>query len=148
MHRCPRVKRHEGAKPTARHEEVVLPVVEEEVAVGKRTRPIERVRVHKHVVEREVPLELVSAHEVVEIERVSIDREVPSVPETRVEGNTTIVPVIEETYVVQKRLVLREEIRITKHRSEHKRHVRAPAKREDVTIEREMSGQELRGRQR
>ena len=131
-----------------RREEVVLPVVQEEVAVRKRSRPIERVRVRKHVVEREVPLELVSAHEIIHVDRVPIDREVATVPETRVEGDTTIVPVVEETYVVRKRFVLREEIRITKRRSEHTRRVRVPAKREEVTVERDTSGQELRGRQR
>ena len=131
-----------------RREEVVLPVVQEEVAVSKRSRPIERVRVRKHVVEREVPLELVSAHEIVQVDRVPIDREVAAVPETRVEGDTTIIPVIEETYVVEKRLVLREEIRVTKRRAEHTRRVRVPAKHDEVTVERETSGQELRGRQR
>ena len=132
----------------ARREEVVFPVVQEEVAVSKRSRPIARVRVRKHVVEREVPLELVSAQEIVEVDRMPIEREVATIPETRVEGDTTIVPVVEETYVVEKRLVLREEIRITKRRTEHTRRIRVPAKREEVTIERETSGQELRGRQR
>ena len=131
-----------------RREEVVLPVVQEEVAVRKRSRPIERVRVRKHVVEREVPLELVSARESIEVDRVPIDREVTAVPQTRVEGDTTIIPVIEETYVVEKRLVLREEIRITKRRTEHTRRVRVPAKHEEVTVERDTAGPELRGRQR
>ena len=132
----------------SRREETVVPVVQEELAVGKRSHPVERVRVQKRVVETEVPLELVSAREDVEVERVPIDRAVTSMPQMRVEGDTTIIPVVEETYVVEKRLVLREEIRVTKRRIEHRRRVRAPAKREQVTIEREMSEQELRGRQR
>ena len=48
----------------------------------------------------------------VEIERVQIDREVSSAPDIRTEGDLTIVPVLEEILVVEKRLVLREEIRI------------------------------------
>jgi uncharacterized protein (TIGR02271 family) len=129
-----------------RVERVVIPVAREEVAVGKRSRPSERVRVHKRVIDAEVPVELVSAREEIDIERVPIDRIVTSMPEPRVEGDTTIVPVVEEMVVIEKRLVLKEEIRITKRRTEQKRVVNVPVKREQVNIERELADGEPRRR--
>jgi stress response protein YsnF len=50
----------------------------------------------------------------VEVTRERLDREIDAVPETRVEGDTTIIPVVEEVMVVEKRLVLVEEIRIAR----------------------------------
>ncbi|MDB4933124.1 MAG: hypothetical protein JWP87_96 [Labilithrix sp.] len=130
----------------AREVHAVVPVVREEISVTKRSRPVERVRVRKRVVEGEVPLELVSAREDVEVVREPIGRVVTSVPQIRVEGDTTIVPVVEETVVVEKRLLLREEIRITKRRTEETRRVSIPVKGEQVSIEREVAEEELRRR--
>lgn len=48
----------------------------------------------------------------VEVTRVPVGREIDLVPQSRVEGDTTIIPVVEEIAVVEKRLVLVEEIRI------------------------------------
>lgn len=53
----------------------------------------------------------------VDVQRVAINQVVESVPDTRIEGDTTIIPVVEEILVVEKRLVLREEVRITKRRN-------------------------------
>ena len=41
-----------------------------------------------------------------------IDREVEAAPAVRTAGDTTVVPVLEEVLVVEKRLVLKEEVRI------------------------------------
>jgi uncharacterized protein (TIGR02271 family) len=127
-------------------ERVVIPVAREEVAVGKRSRPIARVRVKKRVVESEIPVELVSSREEIDVERVPIGRVVTAMPETRVEGDTTVVPGVEEQVVVQKRLVLTEEIRITRRRTEQERFVDVRVKEESVTIERELVESEPEGR--
>jgi hypothetical protein len=52
------------------------------------------------------------------IERVQIDRIVAEPPVQRQEGDTLILPVVEEVLVVEKRLMLREEIRITRRREQ------------------------------
>lgn len=44
-----------------------------------------------------------------QVTRMPIDAEVTTPPGVRVEGDTTIVPVIEEVLVVEKRLILKEE---------------------------------------
>jgi stress response protein YsnF len=54
----------------------------------------------------------------------------------RQEGDTLIVPLVEDVLVLEKRLVLREEVRVTKKR----RQVRSPQqvilRREEVIVER------------
>ena len=51
-------------------------------------------------------------HVRVEIERVPIGRTIEVVPSISQEGDTTIIPVVEEIVVVERRLVLKEEVRI------------------------------------
>lgn len=60
-------------------------------------------------------------------------------PQIRFEGDTTIVPVVEEVAVVQKRLVLREEIRITKRRRERRERMQVPLRRERAEVTRTSS---------
>ncbi|MCU1257248.1 MAG: hypothetical protein JWO80_133 [Bryobacterales bacterium] len=52
------------------------------------------------------------------IERVQVDRIVAEPPVQRQEGDTLVLPVVEEVLVVEKRLMLREEIRITRRREQ------------------------------
>jgi stress response protein YsnF len=54
----------------------------------------------------------------VDIKHVPIGREVTEVPPVRQDGETTIVPVLEEVLVVEKRLVLIEEIHIRRTTSQ------------------------------
>lgn len=96
--------------------EVVLPLVEEALRVGKRRVETGRVRVSVSTnIEEQVVRETLRS-ERAEFERVPIDRE-PAVgepaPAMRQEPDgTVVVPVVEEILVVEKRLVLREEIRM------------------------------------
>jgi len=43
---------------------------------------------------------------------VPMGQVVPRIPEVRTEGDTTIIPVVEETIVLQRQLVLKEEVRV------------------------------------
>ena len=54
----------------------------------------------------------------VKVERVTVNRMLDEPVEVRQEGDTTIIPMIEEVVIVQKRLMLREEVRITRRRVE------------------------------
>jgi uncharacterized protein (TIGR02271 family) len=95
---------------------VVVPVVREELDVEKQTVETGRVRVRKTVHERVQPVDVPLYADEVDVERVRIDRFVEEPPEMRQEGETWIVPLVEEVLV--KRLVLREELRIRRTRRE------------------------------
>ena len=119
---------------------LVIPLVEERVSATKREIETGRVRVHTRVEEREEIVRAELARENVEVERVPMSVEISSVPETRQEGDVTIIPVVEEVLVVTKKLMLVEEIRLRRTRTieEHARPVTLARQRAE--IERERSG--------
>jgi stress response protein YsnF len=94
----------------------VIPLVEDEVRVSTRDVVTGRVRVRTvtDTVKETVGQELQGVR--AEVERVPVDRLLdpgaPS-PQPRVEGGVTVVPIVEEVLVVEKRLLLKEEVRIT-----------------------------------
>jgi len=92
----------------------VIPVHEETATVTKR--PVERhSRIDKQVRTRTETIETVLRRDQPTIERVPINREVSASPAVRQEGDTLIIPVLEEVAVIERRLILREEIRIHRH---------------------------------
>jgi len=95
-------------------DEVVIPVIEEEIAAGVKAVKTGAVRVDKHVEKRIRKLQTPLLHEDVEVRRVPVNREVNEAPRVRKKGDTVIVPVVEEELVVTKRLVLKEEIHLIK----------------------------------
>jgi uncharacterized protein (TIGR02271 family) len=121
------------------HEEgnvIVVPVVAEELEVRKRSVETGGVRVSKVVHEREEVVDEPLFREEVDVERVAINRAVDGPVATRQEGDVTIVPVLEEVLVVEKRLMLKEELRITRRRVEEHRPQRVSLRTEDATVER------------
>ena len=97
-------------------ESATLKVVEERLVVGRRVEDTGVVRIRKEVVERPETVRLDTVRETVEVERVPVGRVVDGPPEVRYEGEVTIVPVLEERTFLETRLVLVEEIRITRRR--------------------------------
>ncbi len=94
----------------------VLPLYAEQVAVSKRVRKT-RVQVARTTRTREAVVEEDLAHEQVVVERVAIGRVVDAVPDVRQEGDLTILPVMEEIVVVERRLILKEEVHIRRVRT-------------------------------
>lgn len=90
--------------------QAVIPVVEEEVVIEKRPVAKGRVRVRKKIDERRETVNLPLAKERIEIRRVVIDRDVDDFLPVRSEGETTIIHIVEEVLVVEKKLRLKEEI--------------------------------------
>jgi len=113
----------------------IVPVVHEELVLGKIERETDRVRVTTHVDEVRRELDVPTRREDVDVERVPIGRVVEAAPRTRVEGATTIIPVVEEVLVVEKRLFLREEVRVTKRVVNETKHVSHPLRKERVEVE-------------
>jgi len=70
--------------------------------------------------------------ESVQVEKIPVNRLLDGPVTTRQEGDVTIVPVVEEVIIVQKRLLLREEIRITRNRTEHREPRRIVLQQGDV----------------
>lgn len=121
---------------TSRTEREVVPLAAERLVVEKRPRTRATVEVHTrtHVREEEIDEEL--TREVVDVVRVPIDRYVDTPAAIRVEGDTTIVPVHEEVLVVEKRLLLKEEVHMTKRLEERHERQRIGLRSQTADIER------------
>lgn len=95
---------------------VSMPLHAERIAVGKR-RVEEMVSVKRATQTKTVSVEEVLTTENVVVEHVHIGQFVDSVPPIREQGDTTIMPIVEEVAVLVKRLYLKEEVRVTKTRT-------------------------------
>ncbi len=92
-----------------------MPLVQEELAVGRRTVETgQGVRVHKTVSEETWRVDDTVLRQQLDIVHVPVNAWVDGeLPVQRHEGPTLVIPVLEEVLVVQKRVRLKEEIRIT-----------------------------------
>jgi uncharacterized protein (TIGR02271 family) len=89
-----------------------IPLLKEELGVDKRSVVTGKVRVRSVVDTIEELVHAAITDERVEVTRVPMDREVEAAPSVRTEDDVTIVPIMEEVLVVEKRLVLKEELHI------------------------------------
>ncbi len=117
------------------HEERV-PLVEEEAVVEKHARPTATVRVSTTTHEREEDIDEVLTSEVVEVKRVPVERYVDAPAPVREEGDTTIVSVHEEVLVVEKRLLLKEELHLTTRKEDRRETHRVSLRSQTAEVER------------
>lgn len=93
-----------------------LPITQEKLHVGKRMVETGKgIRLRKTVSEEALTVDEDLMRQELVVERVAMDRllENTVAPQQHYEGDTLVVPVLEEVLVVEKRLRLKEEIRIT-----------------------------------
>jgi uncharacterized protein (TIGR02271 family) len=100
-----------------------IPVIREEARVGHRVVERGSLRVVTTVDERIERVDAPIFTEDAIIERIPMNVPVAAddLPRVREEGDTLIVPVLDEEIVVQRRYVLREEIRVKRERRMHPR---------------------------
>jgi uncharacterized protein (TIGR02271 family) len=120
---------------------IVIPVLEEDLYVDKQTVETGRIRLQKRVHATEETIDLPLLEETVQVERMPINRYVETPAPIRYEGNTMIVPLHQEVIVVQKQLMLKEEVHIWKERAEVHRPEKVTLRSEEVEVER-VHGQE------
>ena len=97
--------------------ETVIPLLAEEVAVSKQVVETGRVRVARVTHEGEQLIDELLARETVEISRSRVGQHVDAMPAIRDEGDTIVIPLVEEVLVVERRLFLKEEVRVRRVRS-------------------------------
>jgi uncharacterized protein (TIGR02271 family) len=129
-------ERQRSSGDTRQDPPLVLPVIQEALEV--HTQPVEtgHLRVRKIVHEWEELVDPPLRRDEVVIEHVPINRVVESPPPVRSEGDTLVIPLLEEVLVVEKRLLLKEEVHLTRRRVETHMPQRVPRRREEVVVER------------
>jgi uncharacterized protein (TIGR02271 family) len=118
-------------------EQIVIPVVAEELTVEKRSVTAGIVRAHKRVESIEEVVDEPLLRERVSVEHIAINQLVAGeAPVARYENGVLVIPILEEVLVVEKRLYLKEEVRLTKRRETVREPQRVIVRREVVDIER------------
>lgn len=114
----------------------VIPVIAEFATVGKRTVTKARVKVSKKVTEREEGINLQLTEEAITVHHVPRNLIVSEAPQVRQEGNVTIIPVLKEIVVVEKKLMLVEEVHITRRATDHHHLETITLRQEELTVTR------------
>jgi uncharacterized protein (TIGR02271 family) len=107
--------------------EAVIPLFEEKLAVTKQVVPTSRVQVSRVTHSHEQLVDELLNHECIEIERIPFDKLVDAMPSIREDGDSIVIPVVDEVVKVERYLILKEEV--------HVRRVRATERyQESVTL--------------
>jgi uncharacterized protein (TIGR02271 family) len=112
-----------------------IPVLAEELVVEKKPVQTGGVRVKRHVLDHEETVEVSLLREHVDIRHVILDREVNGPLPVRQEGDTTIIPIVEEVLVVEKRFRLKEEIHVRRTVHEQLHRERVTVGRQEAEVE-------------
>jgi len=118
------------------NDQLVVPLHAEEVSVAKRRVVTGQVKVGTVTKESEQLVEELLEHEHVEIERIAVGKEVDKAPAVRQEGDTLIIPVLEEIVVVERRLLLKEEVRVRRTREKQPYQERVVIRKQEAVITR------------
>jgi uncharacterized protein (TIGR02271 family) len=118
-----------GPAPQKLNDTVTIPEIQEFADISKRVIETGTVRITKHVHEVHRTVQPTLHEQRADVKRVPINRIVKTAPPVRIDGDTTIIPVIEE--VVVKLILLTEEVHVTT------RTIEKPSPAHDVTLRRE-----------
>lgn len=112
-----------------------LELLEERLAITTRPVKVGEVRITRQPVEEAVSEDVTLFQEEVEVSRRLVERPATGDERIRTEGDVTIVPVIVERLVVEKRAFVVEEILIRKQRRGHVEHIHDTVRRDEVRID-------------
>lgn len=116
--------------------QVVVPLHAEEVSVAKKRVVTGQVKVGIVTRESEQLVEELLEHEHVDVERIAIGKQVDKAPPVREEGDTLIIPILEEVVVLERRLLLKEEVRVRRTRGKKPYQERVVVRRQEAVITR------------
>ena len=108
----------------------------EDLTVSKSTVAGDMVQVRTVTREHETFVDEALNHERVQIERRPIGRQVDAIPPVRQEGDTTILSVVEETLVIARRLILKEEVHIRRLHVSERHHEAVVLRKQEAVITR------------
>jgi len=121
----------------SREEELVIPVIEEEFTVEKQRIERAKVTVNKRVETRDETVYTPTSTEEVVVEHIPINQLIKDkIPRLRKEDGVLIIPIVEEIVVVEKRLLFKEEVRISKRHTTTNVPQTVTLRREVVDVER------------
>ncbi len=123
----------------AEGDEQIIPIAREHlnVDIAKIVTGAVDISTVTHLRDVVVDEALISAH--AEVERVQIGRVVDTAPAIREEDGVLIIPVIEEVAVVERRLVLKEEVRVRRSTNTRRHRETVTLRQQKAVIHRTVS---------
>jgi len=116
-------------------EERVIPIIEEQLRIDKKIIEKARYTFDKEVAEEQVELNIPLNQEHITIEKREINQYVETAPPAvRYEGDTMIISVLREEAVIVKKLMLVEELHVTRHSSEEMHSSTHTVRKEKIII--------------
>ena len=125
-----------GETPAAADADEVIRLAAEELHVDKREIETGRVRVSRHTTERTERVSVDLSKESVDVRRVPVGKQVTEMPQVRETEDEIIIPLVEEVVVVERRLVLREELHVRKVRTTEKHTEDVTLRTQSATVDR------------
>jgi uncharacterized protein (TIGR02271 family) len=119
-----------------------LTLFAEELEVQKETVETGRLRVSKQTRTREAFVNESLLSEQAEVETIPIGRQIFEMPSVRQEGDTIIVPIVEEVLHTERRLILKEEVKITRRQKTEQFQDRVTLRYQEAVITRVQSATE------
>ncbi len=113
---------------------ITVPVIEEQIKVSKKIVETGRVQLSKQITEEEEIASIPLIHEEISVEHIPINQMVEVAPSIRYEGDTMIIPILREVAVVEKRIVLVEELRVTKKQIQTESAEKVTLRKETITV--------------
>jgi uncharacterized protein (TIGR02271 family) len=125
------------------NERMVIPIIEEEVTVQKHIVPTGKVNITKRVRELEEMVDVPTYRGEVNINRVPVNMFVEEHPQIRQEGDTMIIPVVQEQVVMIKKLLLVEELHVENRVIETHHPQKVTLLKEEVEVRRTAENEHL-----
>ena len=122
---------------TENTDELRVPLVEEQLTVGRRQVETDHVRVRTVVDTEDVLVEDLLRVGRLDVTRVAVDREVAEAPEPYRDGAVLVVSIVEERLVVEKRLFVVEELRVTSYSQDEAVSIPMSLRRTRAVVERD-----------
>ena len=130
-------KNFQQEESAASDNKITIPILEEQLTVGKKVIETARVRLSKTINESIESLEIPLTEEEIVVNRVPKNELVDVMPAaSRYEGDVMIIPVLKEVAVIEKRIMLVEEIHVSKKQTEKTETREVTLRKEEIKVTR------------
>jgi uncharacterized protein (TIGR02271 family) len=130
---------------SAGSKDTTLKLFAEELSVSKESAETGRLHISKQTHARQAEVDEDLIREDATVETVPRGHRIFAMPATRVEGDTTIIPVVEEVLYTEKRLILKEEIHVTRRRTTEHFHDTVTLRHQEAVVSRIQSATDQSG---
>lgn len=121
----------------AQDSKITIPILEEEIKVTKKVVDTGVVNISKTIGESTEYLDIPLSNEEIVVNRIPKNEIIDIMPAaSRYEGDIMIIPVLKEVAVIEKRIMLVEEIHVTKIKTEKTETHEVTVRKEEVNITR------------